>query len=184
MKLHIVELERDGYSIRIQVHHAEHMGEPWKEHGGHGIVSDWTRRDKQPGELVLARDGDFIRFYDLQATLEIAKRDGWGMCDEHKKELARKLGHKPTRKEVTHAAVMSDYEHLRGWCNDEWQWLGYTTTIIAPDGQKLDGDSCWGFDDEEYMMGEAKAAAFAAIRVRRADIAARSSSPFGHGHGS
>lgn len=157
MKLYTKTKTVDGYTIHIHVHHDEDMGEPWKEHDGHGIVSEWTRRDKQPGELVLVSDRNSKRFYDLAGTLELAKRDGWGIGDKPKlAALAAKLGHKPTAKEIRAEAVRMDYEHLRGWCNDEWQWLGYTTTIETPDGDEIDGDSCWGYEsDSDYMLSEA-----------------------------
>lgn len=89
--------------------------------------------------------------------MKIAKRDGWGLADEHISELAAKLGRKPTKGEITHASVMRDFEYLRGWCNDDWQWLGYTSEIETPDGKTLESDldSCWGFDDAKYMVGEA-----------------------------
>lgn len=145
----------DGYTVRIDIHQDEHMGAPWEEHDGHGVVSDWTHRDKAPGELVLISDHRSYRYYDVAATLKIAKRDGWGLGDEGKAKLAKRLGRKPTAKEITAEAVQHDYEYLRGWCNDEWVWLGYITEITTPEGKTLDGDSCWGFDEEEYMLSEA-----------------------------
>ncbi len=53
-------------------------GAPWDEEDGHGPVSDWTRRDKMPGEMVLAEDHGWRRFYDFAEACRIARRDGWG----------------------------------------------------------------------------------------------------------
>lgn len=145
----------DGYTVRIDIHQDEDMRAPWEEHDGHGVVSGWGSRDKAPGELVLNSDHRSYRYYDVAATLKIAKRDGWGLSEANKAKLATKLGHKPTRKEITAEAVQHDYEYLRGWCNDEWVWLGYTTEITTPEGKTLDGHSCWGFDEEKYMLSEA-----------------------------
>ena len=150
-----------GHTITITVHHDENMGPPWEEHDGHGIVSEWVRRDKRPGELVLITERGASRFYDVEATFKIASRDGWGLGDEALAKLASKLGRKPTHRQVIAAAVQSDFEYLRGWCRDEWQWLGFTTEIETPAKQIVEGFSCWGFDDEDYMIreaiGEAKA---------------------------
>lgn len=99
------------------------MSAPWKEHDGHGIVSDWTTRDKLPGERVLASDRNSKRFYDIAATTKIAKRDGWGLGDDAKAAIAAKLGRAPTRKEIIAAAVEHDFGYLRAWCNDEWQFV-------------------------------------------------------------
>lgn len=156
-------LQRSGYTARISVFHDEYMGEPWKEHDGHGIVSEWTRRDKTPGELVLNSDLHSKRFYDYQGTLEIARRDGWGLDDEDKAKLAAKLKREPTKGEIVAEAVRRDFEHLRAWCNDEWHWLGYDTKIKATSGEIIDGDSCCGFDDKAYMLECATEAAWAEI---------------------
>lgn len=50
------EFEHAGRRYRAEVHHDSDMGAPWEEHYGHGPVSDWTIRDKRPGELVLSVD--------------------------------------------------------------------------------------------------------------------------------
>ena len=148
--------EFKGYSIKIHIHHDECCGAPWKEHDGHGIVSEWTSRDKRAGELVLCADRSSRRFYDFAGTMDIAKRDGWGLALEHVLKLENKLGRKPTAGEIRAAAVMRDFDYLRAWCNGEWVWLGYTTEIETPDGETIEGESCWGFDAQEHMVSEAE----------------------------
>lgn len=155
MKLYTEESKHKGYTIRISIHRDEHMGPPWKEHDGHGIVSDREHRDKRPGEIILHSDRQSKWFYDFAGTMAIAKRDGWGLSEENIAKLEKQLGRKPTKGDVLHAAAMRDYEHLKGWCNDEWCWVGYTTEIETPDGETIEGDSCWGYDDEKYMLEEA-----------------------------
>lgn len=152
--LNTIEKQHNGYKIKIETHADEDMREPWNEHDGHGIVSDWETRDKRPGELILNSDRHSKRFYDVTATLERARKDGWGLSPESKAALAAKLGRQPTAKEVTAEAVRQDYEHLRGWCNDEWQWLGYTTQIETPDGETIDGASVWGMVSEATAEAE------------------------------
>lgn len=158
--------EIDGYEVTVTAHADEHMGEPWKEHDGHGIVRESRghhpgsgNSTKRPGELVLSSDRGFARFYDYAATLKLARKDKWGLCPEHVVKLAQKIGRQPTAREITAASVLADFEHLRAWCNDEWQWQGFTTEIIAPDGGKVDGESVWGYDDGDYMMEEAESLA-------------------------
>lgn len=149
-----------GYKVTVSIHQdIHHDGAPWEESDGHGIVSGWERRDKRPGERVLNSDRSLNRFYDVAETMKLAKRDGWGLSDEAKSALAVKLGRTPTAGDILAEAVNGDFEYLRGWCNDEWQWLGYTTEIETPEGETIDGDSCWGFEGttegEKYMIGEA-----------------------------
>lgn len=75
-----------GHNFRVSMATDCDTGAPWIEHDGHGIVSDWTSRDKKPGELVLACDGrgrarnGVRRFYDFAETVKIARRDGWGIA--------------------------------------------------------------------------------------------------------
>ncbi len=158
-----MEIKYKGHTIKITFHHDEDMGPPWEEHDGHGAVTEWVHRDKYPGERLLCSDRSSKRFYDVAETMKIAKKDGWGLCDEDKAKLAAKLGRPPTKKEVTAEAVERDFEYLRAWCADEWCWLGYTTEIEEPNGQTHLGDSCFGFDDEKYMLSEAQEQARATV---------------------
>lgn len=70
--------EIDGVTFRARTEYDEYHGAPWDEEDGHGPVSDWTRRSKFPGELVLAKDRREYRYYDFQEACKIARRDGWG----------------------------------------------------------------------------------------------------------
>jgi hypothetical protein len=172
MKINDTIYEYKGYKATISTHHDEDMGEPWKEDDGCGIVSDWTRRDKAPGERVLCFDRGNSRFYDWAGTVALAKKYGWGLGDEAKAKLAQSLGHEPTHGEITAEAVRLDFEHLRSWCNDEWHWQGYTTAIETPDGEVITTDSCWGFEstDDDYMLDQAKSHARHEIDARLATV--------------
>ena len=103
--------EHRDVTFEAELHHDDHMAEPWRECDGHGPVSEWTTRDKNPGELVLASDKGFHRYYDFAEAVRIAKRDGWALRD-----------FKGTRGQMAEAAARADYERLRAWCNDEWHW--------------------------------------------------------------
>jgi hypothetical protein len=130
-----INLTRGAYAI-IKVIPDEDMGPPWKEHDGHGPVSGWENRDKKPGELILNENRGSKRFYDFAEAVKIAKRDGWDT--------------KPygtgTKGERAHRAAMADYESLRGWCNDDWHWIGVVVTLCTPEGE-FDA-SLWGIESE------------------------------------
>lgn len=96
-------IERNGNTYKAEWFYEDH-GAPWDEVDGYGVVSEWTTRDKRPGEFVLSKDRHSKRFYDFAATMQIAKRDGWGVAG---KTFASKG-------EQAHAAVMADFEFLRG----------------------------------------------------------------------
>lgn len=159
--------EHRGYKTTIKWFYDSDMGPPWKEEDGHGVVSDWTARDKAPGELVLSSDrGSHKRFYDFAATVEIAKRDGWGLGDEEKAELEKKFGRAPTKNEIVTEAVWRNFKHLKDWCDNKWHWCGRTVEVEDSEGNDATDDyfpdSVWGFestciqDEEEEVFQNAE----------------------------
>src|SRR6202000_1671996 len=96
---------------------------PWDWSDGHGVVSNWTTRDKYPGERVLASDRSSKRYYDVAETTKIAKRDGWGLGEKELKALATALAREPTKGEIIARAVERDFDYLRRWCNDDWTYV-------------------------------------------------------------
>jgi hypothetical protein len=129
-KKYLIEWERD---------HAH--GAPWEE-DGHGIVSDWETRPKKPGEIILS-EGRWgkKRFYDLQASIKLAKAEGWNTSPYEW----------PTKGAQAHAAAMADYEYLRRWCNDQWHYCGIIVTLADEEGEPTDiTASLWGIEDDGY----------------------------------
>mgnify|MGYP000299424944 CR=1 FL=1 len=131
-------LELNGRTYKAQWFYDEGMGAPWEEHDGHGPVSDWTRRDKKPGELVLSEDRGMRRFYDFQQAIAQAKTEGWNTEPYNW----------PTKGAQAQAAVLADFNHLRDWCLDRWHWCGIKVTLLDDDGNETDKDeSLWGIDE-------------------------------------
>ncbi|MBN3762368.1 hypothetical protein [Burkholderia sp. Ac-20365] len=174
-------IESGGFTFRVKIVADTDMGAPWKEHDGHGEVSEWTGRDKRPGEIVLCTDRRSRRYYDWQVSMKIARRDGWGLCDEDKTALIKSLaapgivgrgthqgigrpGRDPakplTQGEITAEAVRRDFAYLRGWCNDDWQWVGVVVELLDEDGEVIDdvNDSLWGIESgaDDYLRETAQ----------------------------
>lgn len=79
------EFEHNGAQYVATIEIDDSHGAPWDEEDGHGDVTGWKRREKLPGELVLAGDGRgglgtdaARRFYDFAGACKTARRDGWG----------------------------------------------------------------------------------------------------------
>jgi hypothetical protein len=139
-----------GYTFRVTFTPDQDAEPPWQQADGHGIVSDWTTRDKAPGERVLATDHTRSMFYDVAATLKIARRDGWGPSgDARPAETARQR---------TARAVEEDFEYLRLWCADQWQYVGVTVCQVDDDDICTDVDtSLWGVETfNDYHMTVAR----------------------------
>lgn len=150
--------EHKGHTFRFRCEIDQDMIEPWKEHDGHGEISEWTNRDKAPGERILAQDRRSYRYYDIQETIKVAHKDGWG-C---RMDLEANLGRKPTKKEIAAQAVNEDFEHMRSWCEDKWHWCGIIVTMIKDSfGNTPEQEievSVWGIDGDdqtEYLSQEA-----------------------------
>lgn len=144
------DIERNGTAYRVEFIVDYDMGAPWEEDEGHGIVSDWETRDKKPGEVVINEDHGGKRFYDVAATTRIAKRDKWGLNDDSRAKLAKKLGRAPTAGEIRADAVRLDLERMAGWCNDDWHWCGVEVFPLTDDGDELRSktESLWGIESD------------------------------------
>ena len=131
-------LRAAGRTFVIAIVRDDDMGPPWEEHDGHGPVSDWTSRDKRPGERELSSDRGSRRFYDWEEATRIAKADRWGLAPDVRAALALQLGREPTAKQVVAEAVRRDFERLSGWANDQWEWCGVCLFELPRDGVTRD----------------------------------------------
>ena len=144
----IFTFEFEGAHFQAEIAHDAFMGAPWDEHDGHGIVSEWTDRPKEAGELVLVTDGRRSRYYDFAASCARALAEGWDAKPYN-------TGQETKRQQAAKAA-RADYEHLRAWCADEWQWVGVIVTPLCdccgtPDDSRA--ESLWGIEsgDSAYL---------------------------------
>jgi hypothetical protein len=148
------DFTHNGRAYRADILRDEYMGAPWQEHDGHGEVSDWTTRDKRPGELVLSTDGHHKRFYDFAGAVKTAKAEGWNAAPYFPPG-------KETKGQRAAKAARADYEHLRRWCADLWFWAGVVVKPICeccgtPDESRA--ASVWGIESEsmDYLREVAR----------------------------
>ena len=127
---------RNGRRFRFTLEPDTDHGPPWEEEDGHGPVSNWTRRGKRPGEVVLCEDRGSKRYYDVQAATETAKRDGWD---------APPYGGTPGERAAR--AVAADLQRLRDWCEDRWSYVGVVVTEVLNDRNGR-SDSLWGIESD------------------------------------
>jgi hypothetical protein len=149
-----------GREFKWEIVDDDNNDPPWERSDGHGVVSEWTTRAKRAGERVLITDYSSYRhyyyssyrYYDVVESTKRAKRkrDGWGLGDEAKAKLAKELCREPTKGEIIARAVENDYEFLRGWCNDEWRYVG----VVVMDLESGDEDSLWGIESssDDYLV--------------------------------
>lgn len=195
--------EYKGRTFKVFIRPEDGADPPWQDEDGHGPVTDWTTESKRPGWWLLATDRSSSRYYDAQAAMAKAKKEGWGLCDEAKAKLIERLarprtlrrpkkGAKPmlnqtgfirqtfsyanhqietvnvpgrdpnkplTEGEILAEAVRLDYEWLRGWCNDQWHYVG-VIVVHVPNGvdeREVEVDYSYALwrinsDDDDYIM--------------------------------
>lgn len=162
-------IERDGFTLRARIEHDSDTGAPWEEHDGHGPVSGWECRDKRPGELILSGPSYGMgrmtgrRFYDFAEACRIARRDGWN---------AKPYGVQgETPRQRAARAALADFEHLRGWCNDQWNWCGVVVTAERA-GVELGTASLWGIESDAgaYLVEVANELAAEAVAEAAAKV--------------
>lgn len=107
-------ITRNGTTLVVEYHYDADFEAPWMESDGHGVVSEWIHRDKKPGERVLHADHHMRRYYDVQQTMALALRDGWGVAGQ---TFA-------TKRQQAAAAVEADFQYLRRWCRGDWFYIG------------------------------------------------------------
>ena len=144
----------EGMQFRVEIKDDYDHEAPWDSGDGQGIVSDWTRHEKKPGERVLSTDGQSKRYFDFAATVEKAKRESWGVSDEARAVLVKQLGRPCSPGEIAVAAVEQNYKWFKAWCDDEWRYVG--VVLERYDDAREDYvviDATWGIesDCEEYL---------------------------------
>lgn len=148
-RLESFDFDYAGKTFRAEIYADEDAGAPWEQSDGHGEVSDWETRSKQPGELILCEDRRSRRFYDVQETMKKARAECWGLSESALTKLCEKLGRSATRGEIIAAAVRADFEFLRGWCDNEWQYVGVCVSATDDDGDAIGApfeNALWGVE--------------------------------------
>lgn len=144
------EVERGGYTFRVNFPCDEDHEPPWDDGDGQGIVSAvGVTRPKKPGERVLFKDRHHDRtYFDWEGSIQKAKSESWGLSDEEVEKLKGKLGKYPTRGQIVEAAVQRNFEWMRRWVRDEWEYVGIQITLLR-DGKEVSSETAWGFDNDD-----------------------------------
>ena len=141
-----MNFEHKGNEYTLTVEDDTDTGAPWVENDGHGPVSDWTTRDKRPGELILSEDRRARRYYDFAAACKLARADGWD---------AKPLNTgQETKRQQACKAALSDFDYLRRWCSDDWRYVGVIVRRAGDCECCAPSESLWGVESgcEDYIL--------------------------------
>lgn len=143
----------EGHNFRVEILSDDDSTPPWEREDGHGPVSNWKRHafgmgskpPKAPGEMILVWDRGAYLTYDFQEAVKIARKDGWNAEPYSATETAGQRAHK---------AAMADFDRLRRWCADQWNYVGVVVHLVDDEGDDMgETDSLWGIESDasEYL---------------------------------
>lgn len=151
----------DGMNFVIHLEHDEISGPPWEECDGHGEVTKWTCRGKGPGEMMLCEDSGDKRYYDFAGAVQKARDERWGAPDWMDREIYHSNG------AIAHDAALADFEYLRAWCNNDWEYVYLTVTLLDEDGDEIEdcSESLGGVENinREHVIETARELAYGII---------------------
>ena len=128
-----------GNKFKIELAYDYIVDKPWEEDVRYGRVSEWTTRDKRPGEVLLCIDGRSRLYYDMQKAVKLARRE-WVSKDSE-----NTLGQNAVK------AAQADFEHLRAWCDGKWWYAILRVVMLDDEGEELDGyDDYLGSVEDGY----------------------------------
>jgi hypothetical protein len=115
---------------------------------GGGCVSGWERRDKAPGERIVAEDRGNRIFYNIEKSIEKAKKEGWDAYP-----YGGTTGERAAR------AVERDFKRIRGLFKGDWCYItiGLEVTDAATEGEVVDETDWLGgveSDSEQEVLCE------------------------------
>lgn len=156
--------DQGGRTFRVNFEHDAGHEEPWNDGDGRGIVSEWTTRAKRPGERVIASDRSYKRYFDFAGAVAKARAEGW--------DAEPYTG---TKGERAARATEREFEFLRQWCDDQWEYLGVTVTLLDSDGEDTHhSDSLWGVESfADYHQEVARELAGEILAELRAERTAK-----------
>lgn len=120
----------DGFLICTKIEPDDDADAPWDNSDCHGPVRTSSRDDKRPGEVIIGEYRGCRHYYDFQAAVAQARRDGWG-CKRPT----------TTKGETAHYAALEDMQYLRRWIDGDWTYCGVVVELLAmPGGYDPDED--------------------------------------------
>ena len=145
----------NGWTARVKVGHDDDAEPPWEREDGHGPVREALtlgEEVKHPGERLLSGGlhgrNERTWLYDFAEAVKIARRDGWE-CPHGFNNVLPEC--RVTKKMMAQCAAELDFQRLRAWCNDEWEYVCVSVELRDAEGEIVEGDSLCGVEsDGEY----------------------------------
>lgn len=148
-----IVVEVDGFKAVATLLEEDGPEPPWSREDGRGVVIEGVDRDPRPGERLLSREHNLSCYYDTNATMAKAIKEGWD---------AEPFG-TGTAEERAARAVDADFNYIKAWCDNDWSYVGIGITVSRLGVPLTDSttNSVWGNElnasgsDNDYLTENA-----------------------------
>jgi hypothetical protein len=139
-------VENNGRTYRVTIKHDQDTCAPWEEFDGMIDVErvsynygTYCGPSKKPGEYVFHRGdhGCYSYVVDMPRAIEKALSESWGVSEAVRSGVALAKGRPMTEREIAVYAVNQNIEFMRGWCADEWCYVGVCVSLLDEDGEHV-----------------------------------------------
>lgn len=128
-------------TVSLEINTDDELDYPWLdcECDGYGVVSDWTKRNKEPEERLLAHNMGLSLFYNVRDSMEKAHKEGWSLPDDARNGLSSG--------QIIEQAVERDFEHCKKWAEGDLCYNTFTLRCYV-DGEEIAQDSLSGIPSD------------------------------------
>ena len=137
-------VENNGRTYRVTIEQDDTDDAPWERSEGMIDVDRVSHNygafigpSKKPSEYVFHR-GDRWRYsyvVDMPRAIEKALSESWGVSKAVQSGVALAKGRPMTKREIALYAVNQNIEFMRGWCADEWTYVGVCVSLLDDEGE-------------------------------------------------
>lgn len=156
---------QQGFDLTVTIEPDQHSGAPW---------------DNSPYSLTMEHSSRNSGMYQatghwFDAGNLVAITSNWTDCPHDARDQIHAM-HRATMSPRAYAALAArqDFERLRAWCNDDWNYVGIIVTASKA-GINLGTVSLWGLESDDksgYLIETAQDLAQEAIESAQAAISA------------
>lgn len=137
-------VDHNGRTYRVTIAQDGTGGAPWERSDGNIEVDrvphnygKYCGPSKKPSEYVFHRGNRHCYSYavDMPRAIKKALIESWGVSDAGQSGVALAKGRQMTKREIAVYAVNENIEFIRGWCADEWTYVGVCVSLLDDNGE-------------------------------------------------
>lgn len=137
-------VESNGRTYQVTIEQDDTGDAPWERSCGMIEVDRVSHNygtycgpSKKPSEYVFHRGnrGCYSYVVDMRRAIETALIESWGISPATQSGVEMARGRPMTKREIAVYAVNQNIEFMRGWCADEWAYVGVCVSLLNDEGE-------------------------------------------------